>query len=50
MDAVTSIHFINNKHEDDRESEASGRYNQAICPKLYEEMRTKEPCIETFLF
>lgn len=34
VDAVQSIHFIHNEHEDYRESEASGRYNQGICLKL----------------
>lgn len=37
MDAVVSIHFISNEHEDNRESGALGRYNQAVYLKLHKE-------------
>lgn len=37
VDAVESVHFISNEHEDDRESGALGGYNQAVCLKLHRE-------------
>lgn len=41
-------HFMNSEHEDDRESEAAGRYNQAICLKPHKERHAKkEGCTET---